>query len=84
MHYLCRIVDNYYYCFCKRNHQYNSYAGIYDRPIDGIRIKSSQGWVKYRVHIKGGDWLPWAEGFGDSGNLFAGIYGKEIDGIQMY
>ena len=30
MHYLCRIVDNYYYCFCKRNHQYNSYAGIYN------------------------------------------------------
>lgn len=62
----------------------NGYAGIYGKPIDGIRIKSSQGWVKYRVHIKDGDWLPWAEGFGDSGDEYAGIYGKEIDGIQMY
>lgn len=62
----------------------NSYAGLFNKPIDGIRIKSSQGWVKYRVHILGGDWLPWAEGFGDTGNSFAGIYGKQIDAIQMY
>ena len=61
----------------------NSFAGNLNKPIDGIRIKSTKGYVDYKVHIKGGDWLPWARGFGDSGNEFAGIYGKEIDGIQM-
>lgn len=61
----------------------NSYAGNLNKPIDGIRIKSSKGYVDYRVHIKGGDWLPWARGFGSTGNEFAGIYGKEIDGLQM-
>ena len=61
----------------------NSFAGILGRPIDGIRIKSTKGYVDYRVHLKNGDWLPWARGFGDSGNLFAGMYGKVIDGIQM-
>lgn len=61
----------------------NSFAGILGRPIDGIRIKSSKGYVDYRVHLKNGDWLPWARGFGDSGNEFAGVYGKIIDGIQM-
>ena len=60
-----------------------SFAGNLNKPIDGIRIKSTKGYVDYRVHIKGGNWLPWARGFGDSGNEFAGIYGKEIDGIQM-
>lgn len=61
----------------------NSFAGNLNKPIDGIRIKSTKGYVDYKVHIKGGDWLPWARGFGDTGNEFAGIYGKEIDGIQM-
>ena len=61
----------------------NSFAGNLNKPIDGIRIKSTKGYVDYRIHIKGGNWLPWARGFGDSGNEFAGIYGKEIDGIQM-
>ena len=60
-----------------------SFAGNLNKPIDGIRIKSTKGYVDYRVHIKDGGWLPWARGFGDSGNEFAGIYGKEIDGIQM-
>lgn len=60
-----------------------SFAGNLNKPIDGIRIKSTKGYVDYRVHIKGGNWLPWARGFGDSGNEFAGIDGKEIDGIQM-
>ena len=61
----------------------NSYAGNLNKSIDGIRIKSSKGYVDYRVHIKGGDWLEWARGFGSSRNEFAGIYGKEIDGLQM-
>lgn len=61
----------------------NSYAGIYGKPIDGIRIKSTKGYVDYRVKTKEDGWLPWARGFGDTGNEFAGIYGHAIIGIQM-
>lgn len=63
----------------------NSYSGIYDRPIDCVRITSTCGWVKYRVHIKNGKWLPWVDSRTKYGSeSYAGIYGKEIDGIQMY
>lgn len=63
----------------------NSYAGIYGQPIDCIKIKSTKGWVKYRVHVKGGDWLDWVMSTTETGTeSYAGIYGKEIDGIQMY
>lgn len=63
----------------------NSYSGIYDRPIDCVKIWSTRGWVKYRVHIKGGDWLPWVDSrTKTSSESYAGIYGREIDGIQMY
>lgn len=61
----------------------NSYAGIYGKPIDGIRIKSTRGYVDYRAKTKEDGWLPWARGFGSEGDLFAGIYGHEIIGIQM-
>lgn len=63
----------------------NSYAGIYGQPIDCIKIKSTKGWVKYRVHVKGGDWLDWVMSTTEYGTeSYAGLYGKEIDGIQMY
>ena len=61
----------------------SSYAGIYGKPIDGIRIKSTKGYVDYRVKTKEDGWLPWARGFEDKGNEFAGIYGHTIIGIQM-
>ena len=61
----------------------NSYAGIYGQKIDGIRIKSTKGYVDYRVHTIEDGWLPWARGFGKNGNEYGGIYGHTIDGIQM-
>lgn len=61
----------------------NSYAGIYGQKIDGIRIKSTKGYVDYRVHTIEDGWLPWARGFGENGNEYGGIYGHTIDGIQM-
>lgn len=60
----------------------NSYAGIYGQKIDGIRIKSTKGYVDYRVHTIEDGWLPWARGFGENGNEYGGIYGHTIDGIQ--
>ena len=61
----------------------NSYAGLYGEAIDGIRIKSTKGYVDYRVHTIEDGWLPWARGFGENGNEYGGIYGHTIDGIQM-
>lgn len=78
--YLSKISSKDYY---KNNS--NSYSGIYNKPIDCIKIWSTIGWVKYRVHIKGGDWLPWVDSRTKTGSeSYAGIYGKEIDAIQMY
>lgn len=61
----------------------NSYSGIYGKAIDGVKVWSSQGHVDYRVHIKGGGWLPWVHKADNTSNGYAGIYGKEIDAIQM-
>lgn len=61
----------------------NSYAGILGKPLDRIRIKSTQGYVDYRVKTKEDGWLPWVRGFGDKSNEYAGIKGHAIIGIQM-
>ena len=64
----------------------NSYAGIYGKPIDAIRIKSTRGFVKYRVLIKSNgklQWLDWVTKFGDKPDEYAGIIGKPILGLQM-
>lgn len=64
----------------------NSYAGIYGKPMDAVRIKSTKGYVDYRVlvRIKGKlQWLEWVRGFGDKPNEYAGIFGLPIIGIQM-
>ena len=64
----------------------NSYAGIYNKPMDAFRIKSTRGYVDYRCLIKNGntlEWLDWVRGFGDDPDQYAGIFGKQIYGIQM-
>lgn len=64
----------------------NSYAGLYGKNIDMIRIKSTKGYVTYQAHLKGGGWLEEVDSRNsDSGgaNSYAGIYGKVIDAIRM-
>lgn len=64
----------------------NSYAGIYGKNIDGVRIKSTQGYVTYQAHLKGGGWLEEVDSRNsDNGgaNSYAGIYGRVIDAIRM-
>lgn len=64
----------------------NSYAGIYGKPQDAYRIKSTRGYVTYRVLVKINGklkWLDWVRGFGDKPNEYAGIFGLPIYGIQM-
>lgn len=56
-----------------------SYAGIYGKPIDAIRIKSTKGYVDYRVKTAKRGWLPWVRQYND----YAGNFGEPIIGIQM-
>lgn len=60
-------------------------AGTKGKPITDVAIKISYGSYKYRVHVLGGKWLPWVNGYNikDYNNGYAGN-GKEIDAIQIY
>lgn len=55
------------------------FAGLENRPIDGIRASVSRGHIRYRVKLIGGKWLPWVTDRSD----YAGLYGRQIDCIQM-
>lgn len=61
----------------------SSYAGNLPNDIDAIAIKTDK--LKYRVHIKGKNWLPWVTGYNtnDSKNGYAGNIGETIDAIQI-
>lgn len=61
------------------------YAGWQDSPITDVAMKVDKGSIKYRVHVKGGNWLPWVTGCNikDAINGYAGN-GKPIDAIQIY
>jgi len=61
------------------------YAGIAGKPITDVMVKFKKGTVKYRVHVKGGNWLPYVTGYNtkDDNNGYAGN-GKSIDAIEVY
>ena len=63
----------------------SSYAGEIGVPITDVAIKVTQGKVKYRVHIKGGSWLPYVTGYdiSDHENGYAGDK-KPIDAVEVY
>ena len=63
----------------------NGYSGIKNLPIDCISIGADGVKLRYRVHVKGGKWLPWVTGYNinDYNNGVAGTYGKTIDAIQI-
>lgn len=60
------------------------YAGVIGTPITDVAVKFSEGTCKYRVHVKGGKWLPWVTGYNlkDDNNGYAGDK-KVIDAIQI-
>ena len=62
----------------------NGYAGVENRNISGITVKSSKGYIRYRVHTTNGKWLGWitASNKGNWNTGVAGIKGRNIDGIQ--
>lgn len=61
------------------------YAGWENSPITDVAIKVDKGSIKYRVHVKGGNWLDWITQYNinDKINGYAGN-GKPIDVIQIY
>lgn len=61
------------------------YAGVVGYPITDVAIKVSKGSIKYRVHVKGGNWLGWITGYNinNSATGYAGN-GKPIDAIEVY
>lgn len=62
----------------------NSYAGILGKPNDRAKIRSTEGYVLYRVHTIEDGWLAWVDSRTKEGSeSFAGIRGHIIDGIQM-
>lgn len=64
----------------------NDYAGWNGSPITGVAIKVNKGSIKYRVHLKGGNWLGWVTGYNinDINNGYAGNGSSVIDCIQVY
>lgn len=60
------------------------YAGFTGAVTD-LAVRVSAGSVKYRVHIKGGRWLPYVTGcnINDAVNGYAGN-GLEIDAVEVY
>ena len=64
----------------------NDYAGVVGHKITDIAIGVTKGTVKYRVHVCGGDWLPYVTGYdiSDSNNGYAGDGVHEIDAIEVY
>lgn len=61
------------------------YAGWEDSPIIGLAMKVDKGTIKYRVHIKGGNWLPYVTGY-DVNNFENGYAGdgRIIDAVEVY
>ena len=62
----------------------DDYAGVRGRAITDMAARISSGSLEYRVHVLGGNWLPWVSGcdWNDYQNGYAGN-GKAIDCIQM-
>lgn len=86
-------VVNVYYCVKTKKHGWlpevknlEDYAGWENSPITGVAIKVDKGTIKYRVHIKGGKWLPYVTGFNinDIKNGYAGDGETAIDAIEVY
>ncbi|MBR2633945.1 MAG: N-acetylmuramoyl-L-alanine amidase [Clostridia bacterium] len=57
----------------------NGYAGILGKEIRAVQISLSRGDAFYRVHQKGGSWLPEVKNRED----YAGILASPIDGLML-
>lgn len=62
------------------------YAGDAKNAIRAIAIKVDNGSVKYRVHVRGGNWYPYVTGYNpaDGNNGYAGDGRNDIDAVEVY
>lgn len=63
----------------------SDYAGLENHKIIGFLAKADRGQLKYQVHVLGGGWLPYVDGYNwkDAQNGYAGN-GRVIDALRMY
>lgn len=61
----------------------DDYAGNFGQAMEGLKINAKNCDIYYRVHIKGGGWLPEVKNSGAGADGYAGIYGEQIDGVQI-
>lgn len=63
----------------------DDYAGFENSPITDVAIRVDRGTIRYRVHVKGGNWLPYVTDYNinDAINGYAGN-GRNIDAIEIY
>ncbi len=63
----------------------DDYAGIQGKPVTDVMIKVDKGSVKYRVHVKSGEWLPYVKGYDQNNDKYgyAGN-GRPIDAVEIY
>ncbi|MBC5786725.1 peptidoglycan recognition protein family protein [Clostridium facile] len=63
----------------------NDFAGVQGHAITDIALGVNAGSVRYRVHVQGGNWLPYVTGYNlnDANNGYAGN-GKPIDAVEVY
>lgn len=59
------------------------YAGNFGQAIEGLKINAKNCDIYYRVHLRGGSWLPEIKNSGAGADGYAGIYGEQIDGVQI-
>ena len=61
-------------------------AGNSRNSITGIQMKTGKGCgtTKYRVHLKGGEWLPEVYKWDDTDDGYAGIKGRVIDAFTCW
>ena len=61
------------------------YAGYNNSAITSLAVKVDKGSIKYRVHVKGGNWLGWITDYNiNNGKTGYAGNGKPIDAIQVY
>ena len=63
----------------------DDYAGYENSPITDVAIRVDRGSIRYRVHVKRGNWLPYVTGYdiNNSSTGYAGN-GKVIDAVEVY
>lgn len=59
------------------------YAGNFWQAMEGLKINAKNCDIYYRVHLRGGGWLPEIKNSGAGADGYAGIYGEQIDGVQI-